>query len=357
MEIRPKIWGVVCLLLASAASGAEETEVAALLRKVKATGVVARIDAFSQRFLGKPFLDAPLGEGGRDRYDHGPLYRFDCFDCTTFVETTLALAVSQTPAEFERKLIQIRYRDSNVSFASRNHFPCLDWIPQATGLGLFRDATGEIGKAWGVETATAKIDKRGWYAKLPLTTIRVPGITPEEQAARLQELQAQALNYPPVEASVSYIPLAKFIHRTEAPETERARRAEEEKAWEQKRLAEGATPEEAHNEVVDMRLRHVIDESQVDPALLAAIPSGTLMNIVRPNWAIPGTRMNISHQGWVIRRKGQAYFRHVSRSTGRVKDVSLENYLRLLLLSPPVKGIHLLQPLEPVREVVKRRTR
>ena len=84
--------------------------------------------------------------------------------------------------------------------------------------------------------------------------------------------------------------------------------------------------------------------TQVDAAFLDRVPSGTILNIVRPGFRVHGTETSISHQGFVIRKNGQPYFRHVSRTGGgRVKDVLLGNYLTLCLLSPPIKGIHLLK--------------
>jgi hypothetical protein len=91
-----------------------------------------------------------------------------------------------------------------------------------------------------------------------------------------------------------------------------------------------------------MRLKYLVQDVQVDESFLSSIPTATLLNVVRPGWEIPGTQMNISHQGWVIRKKAGVYFRHASRSGGGVKDVLFSNYLRLCLLLPSIKGVNLL---------------
>ena len=97
-------------------------------------------------------------------------------------------------------------------------------------------------------------------------------------------------------------------------------------------------------EVYDLKLKYLIQDAEVDGRFLSEIPSGTLINFVRPNYSVPGTRLLISHQGMVFRKKGMPYFRHVSLSGGgRTKDVPLANYLRLCLLNPAIHGIQVLQ--------------
>src|SRR5690606_32543867 len=51
-----------------------------------------RVDKLSSIFLGSDYVGDPLGEGESGVYDRDPLYRFDAFDCTTYVETVLALS-------------------------------------------------------------------------------------------------------------------------------------------------------------------------------------------------------------------------------------------------------------------------
>jgi hypothetical protein len=74
-------------------------------------------------FLGSRYLGDPLGEGLSGQYDQDDLYRFDGFDCTTFVETIMALAGASDFEHFERRMNAIRYEAGRIEFTARNHFP------------------------------------------------------------------------------------------------------------------------------------------------------------------------------------------------------------------------------------------
>lgn len=106
----------------------------------------SRLRTYALQFLSEksPYLVDPLGEGASDELSPGPLYRFDGFDCTTFVETVVALAVSSSPQEFRQRINQIRYKKGAVSYQTRNHFPSVDWIPNNTEAGFVRDITGQV---------------------------------------------------------------------------------------------------------------------------------------------------------------------------------------------------------------------
>lgn len=100
-----------------------------------------RIVSISANFLNKPYQLDPLGEGKQGQFSQKPLYRFDRFDCQTYVETVLALALSNsdsdTPA-FQQQLLQIRYQNGKPDFFTRNHFPSADWIPNNIEKGYIK---------------------------------------------------------------------------------------------------------------------------------------------------------------------------------------------------------------------------
>lgn len=100
------------------------------------------------QYLGAPYVLDPLGEGIAP--DTDPLIRFDAFDCTTFVETSLA------GGEIDR-LNKIRYRDGKISFENRNHFIETDWLNNNS------DMVRNVSAAYG-RTATRRvtIDRAGW---------------------------------------------------------------------------------------------------------------------------------------------------------------------------------------------------
>lgn len=127
--------------------------------------LAGRIEDVSSRFLGRAYALGPLGEGPAGAYDKDPLYRFDVFDCTTFVETVMALSLAKDFKDFERLMNLIRYKDGVVSYVARNHFTDADWIPNNVSAGFLRDITRTVAGKEGIEVATAVIDKAGWYRK------------------------------------------------------------------------------------------------------------------------------------------------------------------------------------------------
>jgi hypothetical protein len=88
-----------------------------------------RLRALTERFLGRPYLAFPL-VGGADRAEE-LVTRLDCFDCVTFVESMVALALSTRPADFPKRLVELRYLDGRVSWETRNHY-WTSWIRRNT---------------------------------------------------------------------------------------------------------------------------------------------------------------------------------------------------------------------------------
>ncbi|MGZ3698360.1 MAG: N-acetylmuramoyl-L-alanine amidase-like domain-containing protein, partial [Bdellovibrionota bacterium] len=88
------------------------------------------------------------------------------FDCTTFVETVSALSRSNQGAEFFRNLMAIRYKDSQTTFASRNHFPEIDWLPNNEKAGIIKDITDDIAQAASLtsQVGTKPINRASWLA-------------------------------------------------------------------------------------------------------------------------------------------------------------------------------------------------
>jgi len=254
-----------------------------------------RILGIGEKFLGLPYLVNPFGEGADGKYDRAPLSRFDGFDCTTFVETVSALALSDSKGAFRDTLDHIRYKDGDVEFTSRNHFTDLDWIPNNERAGFFRDVTESVAPGKTL-VASALIDKRAWYEKLPASRIQIPGISDADKQKLLEELHGEGLRFTPQEATVPYIPLTALFGPGGAQ-------------------------------------------------LFDAIPSGAVINVVRPNWDLVkaiGTHLNISHQGFAVRKNGVLYFLEASEVYHKVSMVPLADYLRQYVDSPTIKGINVL---------------
>ncbi|WP_413943992.1 N-acetylmuramoyl-L-alanine amidase-like domain-containing protein [Bdellovibrio sp. HCB-162] len=132
--------------------------------RIMSASVTARVKYYANIFLAKksPYVVEPLGEGENGEFNKGPLYRFDGFDCTTFVETVLALSLSSTPEQFKQTINKIRYKNGEVSYQTRNHFPSVDWIPNNTQAGFVEDITGKVG---GEKTRWSQtwIEKDNWF--------------------------------------------------------------------------------------------------------------------------------------------------------------------------------------------------
>ncbi|MFN9068599.1 MAG: N-acetylmuramoyl-L-alanine amidase-like domain-containing protein [Bdellovibrionales bacterium] len=234
--------------------------------------MVKKLTLFLRRFIGLPYLQDPLGEGfGKDS---DPLYRFDGFDCTTFVETVLALSRSTDFQDFERRILEIRYFHGIPEFTERNHFTDKDWIPNNVRKGILTDITNYLSS----ETAQAEavIDKSAWFSRVHKITHSTP----------------------PERAQLPYIKLVNLLN---------------------------------------------------DAEILDRIPSGSILNIIRPNWDLKesiGTNVNVSHQGFVIRKSdGELTFRHASLQYLKIVDEPLLSYLQRMRNVPTIKGINILKPL------------
>lgn len=256
---------------------------------------VRRLEFLSARFLGLPYgKNGPLGEGEDSRYDADPLYRFDTFDCTTYVETMVSLALSRSTEEFELTMNKIRYSHGVVGFLTRNHFTSLQWVPANIENGIFEEINHKVLPAQKQEIAQASVHLGGWLLKLTPSAIQGRDLDATEREIRLQELRAEAPAHPPVLATLPYLPIATLLK---------------------------------------------------NPKLLNKIPHGALVNFVRPNWDLTqaaGTHLNVSHQGLLFRKNGVLFLRHASTS-GSVRHENFHEYLKKFKDHATLKGIHLLR--------------
>lgn len=73
------------------------------------TSMADRIDQISAYFKGTKYILGSLGEGPDARYDQFPRYRVDGFDCDTYVNTVLSLALANSLESFQECLKHTRY--------------------------------------------------------------------------------------------------------------------------------------------------------------------------------------------------------------------------------------------------------
>ncbi len=278
----------------------------------RAHALSARIAHISEQFLGKPYLLGALGEGPTGTFDQAPLFRTDAFDCETFVDTVLALALTNNPEKEPQLINQIRYQNAHISFLFRNHFTCLDWNKNNQRQGFLKDITPTFQDTSHhpvAQLATAVIDKPSWYQHLPLSTIRVTKLNENERAVRLQTLKQAGAALAVCTSDISYLPLTALMNK----------------------------------------------QGEANQALFNQIPQGAIIEIIRPNWDLQdaiGTHLNVSHMGFAIWKNHTLFFREASSIAHQVVDIPLINYLQDARKSPTIKGINI-QIAEPVKSYNK----
>jgi hypothetical protein len=131
------------------------------------TSFWGRVDKISRYFLGVPFdSTGPTGEGGFDTVDTSPIYNIHRFDCLTYVEHVLALALSSNSGEFISRLVRLRYKDGIIDYAHRNHFFVIDWLANNGDIAaLIRPQEGIV--------VTRTISKKDFFGRKGLA-IHVP---------------------------------------------------------------------------------------------------------------------------------------------------------------------------------------
>ncbi|KTC66583.1 Protein of uncharacterised function (DUF1460) (plasmid) [Legionella adelaidensis] len=269
-----------------------------------------RLEFISEQFLNKPYLLGALGEGTNGDFDQFPLYRVDSFDCETYVDTVLALALAKDLSSFKSYIRKIRYQDGVVSYTSRNHFTSIDWNLNNQHFGYLEDITNDItlDKKPVAEIATALIEKPNWYQHLPIDNVRLLKNDPNLQKLKWAELKYKGSKLSNQISHIPYLPLNKLFD----------------------------SKEKANN------------------ALFKQIPNGAIIEIVRPNWQLRdkiGTNLNVSHMGFAFWINGVLVFRQASSNFSKTIDVSLIDYLREALKSPTIKGINIqiVKPQEPTK--------
>lgn len=265
----------------------------------------ARIDFFSSHLLGLPYKLGALGEGDAGYFDQYPLYRMDAFDCETFVDTVLGLALANNLTNFKYIISQIRYHKGNVSFISRNHFASLDWNPHNQEQGFVKDITKTLkdqNHKSPAQIAKALINKRSWYQHFTPAKIRTKlPCSKLEQEKRLRLLKKKGHKLGCKTAKIAYIPLTALFDANDNPNN----------------------------------------------MLFIQIPHASIIEIIRPNWDLTsqiGTHLNVSHMGFAIWKNHRLYFREASSLEGKVIDTPFIEYARSLKNSPTIKGINIQIP-------------
>ena len=119
-----------------------------------------KIDYISEQFLDVPYKENVLiGDVNTNEVLTVNLAGLDCF---TYIDYVEAIRLSSKYNQLLDNIIDVRYKNQNVSYPSRNHF-FSDWV--TPGRGKVRDITSEIGgmKAVEVEKSLNKKEDGSFY--------------------------------------------------------------------------------------------------------------------------------------------------------------------------------------------------
>ncbi len=140
-----------------------------------------KLHDISKYLVGSKYTISPLGEAkGKDS---DPTFRLDRFDCTTFVETSMALNMSTAVKQAKDILNLIRY-DGDISFQNRRHLPVVLWTKGLIRDGFLKDITNHFK---GFKTIYKQFDPS------------------------LLEDELKSVKIPKQKYSLNYLPLDKFI--------------------------------------------------------------------------------------------------------------------------------------------------
>jgi hypothetical protein len=259
---------------------------------------IQKLARISKYFLVRPYKLNNLGDGPDSYFDQYPIYRLDVFDCETYVETMLAIALSENEKQFKQNIVRIRYQTSKPSFLNRNHFPELDWNIHNAEKGYIKDITKTIVNSSGVpifKMASSFIDRPSWFRRFTLNDFRLRAtVSHVELEKRFSHLQQEAQYLRAEYSSIAFLPL-----------------------------------------------------EQISTYVLKQIPNACIIEIVRENWQIKdktGTDLNVSHMGFAFWKNDKLYFREASSVYHQTVDVLLTDYLeQKVTKNPSVVGINLQQ--------------
>ncbi len=261
-----------------------------------------RVANISALLLGCPYRPQATGEGPCGYFDQAPLYRLDRFDCVTYINTVLALALSHDVISFRENLVRIAYQKAQLDYAHRHHFMSIDWNFYNQSFGLVEDITSKIVNAKErpiAQYANTFIDRPNWFCHRSYKDLCLLQVVSHGSEKKLlNDMQALAAQVIPQRSCLPYLPLKDLFDEHSRP---------------------------------------------IKP-LFQQIPQGAIIEIVRPNWNLKnkiGTCLNVSHVGFAIWKKDTVYYRQASSIKQSVCDIPLMKYLHARLISPTIKGINI----------------
>lgn len=173
------------------------------------------------------------GEGPDGKFDQGPLTSMDILNCTTLVESALALS-KVTLDDYENEtwfenvflpeLIHIKYRGGSVQRANRNDYVSAQWFPHQIATGLLADVTlPAINTLLSWDAADSgdecnpkskNIDLAQFFANKQSEDLQVYGDVKDPEAL-LAQYRNLCSNIPPLPAEMYFIPRTILLQADE----------------------------------------------------------------------------------------------------------------------------------------------
>lgn len=189
-------------------------ELIEIARRVHDQPIGVRMAAISEPLMGRRYLNDAVGEGVPPDLD--PPARYDAFDCLTFVEEVLALAMAGDPLSAPAIRQELRYANgAPVTYSNRNHFMLEEWIPHNIENGLLEDITADLGETHLIEKLVTPKTWSWWKkrslfkvpdARLPTGTFRLQVMSPGAAAEAVDRIPDGALILT-VRQSRDYVPI------------------------------------------------------------------------------------------------------------------------------------------------------
>jgi hypothetical protein len=285
-SMKTLIWSITLAFLAFSPSVVNAKDIRAIYGALAPLGTAERLTRTTAFFIDTPSGLNPLGEG--KGLDPGPLYSTNVFDCTTYVETNLAIALSKSLEEVPAVLNKIRYQNGEVDYFRRNHFMVSDWIPANTRFVTDITATLSQDKS-AYKTDKKPLNKTTWFFHRVIDLIEKQKKTPKEILATL----ALVPTLPIQEEKASYM-LASFFRDNEA-------------------------------------------------SLAEKLPSVSIVMFIRN---IPSTPTLVNHMGFILKKEGKLYLNHAPQAKPwHVQEVLLDDYFTDMdSHRAPIEGLLILKP-------------
>jgi hypothetical protein len=250
---------------------AEAVEIASFYKDLAPLKPETRILRSTQYFINSPTGIDPLGDGAG--VDPKPVFSTKKFDCTTYVETNLALAFSKSQQDVPAELAQIRYQSGTPDFFQRNHFMVSDWIPANTKNGFVTEITGALSQDKSAYHFDKKaLNKTIWFFHRVIDLLDHQNKLPQEILTELSKVPV----LPSSEERATYLINGYFRDHEE-------------------RLAK-------------------------------ELPDVTIVMFIRN---IPSVPTIVNHMGFVVKRCGKLFLNHAPQAKPwKVQEVLLDDYLK-----------------------------